>query len=99
MHANRVGLFTKMQCLFQMQREQEAERIMKMRKNWEAKQDSQALMALQMEKRKIKRTEKVIEQKLLQQHDEALKKMEEDLKKNKLQDELRQKEFLRVSEN
>lgn len=88
-----------MQCMFQMQREQEEERIMKMRKNWVAKQDSQALMALQMEKRKIKQTEKVIELKLLQQHDEALKKIEENLKKNKLQDELRQKEFLRVSKN
>lgn len=55
-------------------------------------------MKIKDEKTKIKRNELDLEWRLLQQHDENLKKKEEDLKKTKLQDEKIQKGFLQVSE-
>lgn len=76
----------------------EVERIVKLQKNWEARQDLQEHLKIKDEKTKIKRNELDLEWRLLQQHDENLKKKEEDLKKTKLQDEKIQKEFLQVSE-
>lgn len=76
----------------------EVERVVKLNKNWEARQDLEKHLKMKDEKIKIKRNELDLERRLLQQHDETLKKKEEDLKKTKLQDEKIQKEFLQVSE-
>lgn len=79
----------------QIQRELEIERIAKLQKNWEARQDLEKQLKIKNEKTNIKRNELDLERRILQQHDETLKKKEEDLKKIKLQDEKIQKEFLR----
>lgn len=76
----------------------ENERIVRLQKNWEARQDLVENLKIKDEKIKTKRNELDYERRLLQQHDETLKKKEEDLKKTKLQDEKIQKEFLQVSE-
>lgn len=76
----------------------EVERVVKLNKNWEARQDLEKHLKMKDEKIKIKRNELDLERRLLQQHDETLKQKEEGLKKIKLQDEKIQKEFLQVSE-
>lgn len=79
-----------------MQREEAAERILKLQQNWAARQSLDEQLTMKKEFKKVKQNENDIERQLLEQHDEKLKKMDENQKKMKLQDEQIQKEFLQV---